>query len=78
MGAMLAYLVLVGMSDPVWFDANHVTPPIEQIVVHLSLAAAGLIVGQLVRMVRQVTEEVFARQSPSQSPSQSLSKGGAS
>ncbi|MDX1927976.1 MAG: hypothetical protein SFV81_15735 [Pirellulaceae bacterium] len=82
LGAMLAYLVLVGMRDPVWFDANHATPPIEQMVVHLSLAAAGLIVGQLVRMVRQVTEEVFARQLPSpsssQAPSQSLSKGDAS
>ena len=66
LGAMVAYLVLVGMSDPVWFDADHTTAPIEQIVVQLSLAAAGLVVGQLVRMVRQVTEEVFARPSNSQ------------
>ena len=65
-GAMAAYLILVGMRDPVWFDANHVTPPIDQLIVHLSLAAAGLVVGQLVRMMRQVTEEVFAQQSSSQ------------
>lgn len=61
-GAMAAYLSLVGMRDPGWFDAEHVTAPIEQVIVLLSLAAAGLVVGQLVRMMRQVTEEVFARQ----------------
>jgi hypothetical protein len=65
-GAMGSYLILVAMRDPVWFDADHVTAPIEQMVVQLSLAAAGLIVGQLVRMVRQVSEDVFAHQSSSQ------------
>ncbi len=65
-GSMAAYLVLVGMRDPVWFDANHVTAPIEQLVVHISLAAAGLIVSQLVRMMRQVTEEVFVQKPSSQ------------
>jgi hypothetical protein len=59
---MAAYLSLVGMRDPSWFDAEHVTAPIEQVIVLLSLAAAGLVVGQLVRMMRQVTEEVFTRQ----------------
>ena len=63
---MVAYLILVAMRDPVWFDANHVTPPIEQLVAQVSLAAAGLVVGQLVRMTQQVTEEVFARQSSEQ------------
>ena len=60
--AMAAYLSLVGMQDPAWFDAEHVTAPIEQLIVLLSLAAAGLVVGQQVRMMRQVTEEVMARQ----------------
>ena len=66
LGAMVAYLVLVGMSDPAWFNSDHATAPIEQIIVHLSLAAVGLVVDQLVRMVRQVTEEVFAGPSTSQ------------
>ena len=60
--AMAAYLFLVAIRDPVWFDAEHSTAPIVQLMVHLSLAATGLIVGQLVRMMRQVTDEVFARQ----------------
>ncbi len=62
-GAMAAYLILVGMRDPVWFDANHATAPIEQLVVHMSLAAAGLVIGQLVRMTCQVTSEVFMQHS---------------
>ncbi len=60
--AMASYLFLVAMRDPVWFDVEHTTAPITQLMVHLSLAASGLVVGQLVRMMRQVTEEVFARQ----------------
>lgn len=61
-GSMTAYLSLVGMRDPIWFDAEHVTAPIEQVIVLLSLAAGGLIVGQLVRMMRHVTDEVLTRQ----------------
>ncbi len=61
-GAMVGYLVLVGIRDPKWFDADHATPPIEQLVVLLSLAATGLVIGQLVRMMRQVTGEFMARQ----------------
>lgn len=64
-GAMVAYMFLVATRDPVWFDANHATAPIEQITALLSLAAAGLVIGQLVRMVRQVTEEVFSRHTSS-------------
>jgi hypothetical protein len=65
-GAMAAYLCLVGMRDQVWFDAEHETAPIEQVIVHLSLAGAGMVAGQLVRMMRQVTDEVFARQASKQ------------
>lgn len=65
-GSMAAYLILAGLKDPVWFDADHATAPIDQIVVHLSLAAVGLIVGQIVRMMRQVATEVFAKQFSSQ------------
>lgn len=61
LGAMAAYLSLVGITDPSWFDAEHSTAPIEQMIVLMSLAAVGVIVGQLVRMCRQVTEEVFTR-----------------
>lgn len=60
-GAMAAYLSLVGMQDPKWFDADHATAPIEQLVALLSLAATGLVIGQLVRMMRQVTEDVLSR-----------------
>jgi hypothetical protein len=62
LGTMLAYLFLVGLRDDSWFDATHSTPPIQQMVVHLSLVATGIIVGQLVRMMRQVIAETLARQ----------------
>ncbi len=40
--AMGAYESLVGLRDPVWFDAEHVTSPIQQIVAHLVIAVAAL------------------------------------
>ncbi len=56
LGAMVGYLILVAVDDPKWFDADHATSPIEQIITHLALGATGILSGQLVRMVRQVTE----------------------
>lgn len=61
-GSMLAYCGLVGLADEKWFDANHATPPIVQMVVQLSLAATGIVVGQMVRMIRQVLGETVERQ----------------
>lgn len=55
--SMICYLALVGLRDANWFDADHSTPPIEQMVVLLSLAATGIVLGQLVRMMRQVLSE---------------------
>ena len=53
--SMAGYELLVALRDPVWFDASHTTPPIEQVITQLSLAATGVAVGQLVRMQARVT-----------------------
>ncbi len=56
LSAMVCYELLVGLKDPVWFDAAHTTPPIEQIMMQICLAATGIAIGQLVRMQRQVAD----------------------
>ncbi len=53
LGSLLGYVALVGANDPTWFDANHTTPPVNQLITLTSLAAAGIAAGQLVRMIRQ-------------------------
>lgn len=60
-GSMLSYLWLVGLKDERWFDAVHATPPVQQMVVLLTLAAIGIATGQLLRMIRQVTQETITR-----------------
>jgi hypothetical protein len=60
-GAILAYWALVGWADPGWFDAEHVTPPVQQMVVICSLAATGLAAGQLVMMTRSTAQDYAAR-----------------
>lgn len=62
LAAMLGYLGLVAMRDESWFDANHATPVVEQIVVQLTLAAMGIAIGQLVRLPRRVSEEMLKLQ----------------
>ncbi len=60
-GSMGCYLWLVGQNDPIWFDPVHETPLIEQLVIQLALASTGLVIGQLIRMMRQVFGEHLAR-----------------
>lgn len=65
LGSMVAYLVLVAAVDRrehgAWFDNDHAVPPIEQLMVLLSLALTGVIVGQIVRRVRAMAEDFHAR-----------------
>jgi hypothetical protein len=48
----LGYLVLVGKKDPIWFDENHTTPVVTQLITLLSLGLTGLCLGQIIRRVR--------------------------
>lgn len=60
LGSLIGYLATVGIKDRTWFDADHVVPPVEQLVMLLSLGLTGIILGQVVRRVRQLAAE-FAR-----------------
>jgi hypothetical protein len=70
LGSMLAYVALVATFDlrehGQWFDADHAVPPIEQLMVLMSLALVGVIVGQIVRRVRVMAEEFNERMQQSQ------------
>ncbi len=55
--AVIGYWILVGMHDPTWFDANHETPVVRQFVVALTLAATGLVTGQMLRIMYQLNSE---------------------
>lgn len=64
-GCMIAYLSLVAAIDRrdhgQWFDKDHAVPPIEQLMMLLSLAIVGVIVGQIIRRVRAIAEEFSER-----------------
>lgn len=62
-GSMLGYLALVGLGDPKWFDAEHITPVVDQLVTLTSLGACGVILGQVVRHVRSMAAS-FANLAP--------------
>jgi hypothetical protein len=61
LGCMAGYLVLVGASDPVWFDADHAVPPVQQLMVLASLALTGLFLGQIVRRGQALAVEYAQR-----------------
>ncbi|MBW3598747.1 MAG: hypothetical protein KY475_15915 [Planctomycetes bacterium] len=61
LGCMAGYLAVVGMSDPVWFDPDHAVPPIEQFMVHLSLALCGVVLGQIVRRAQALADDFAQR-----------------
>ena len=63
-GVILGYMVTVGLSDPTWFDAEHTVPPVEQMVMLLSLAPTGIVLGQAIRRVRAMADD-FARREAS-------------
>jgi hypothetical protein len=64
-GSLLGYLTLVAAIDRrdygQWFDEKHAVPPIEQLMMLLSLALVGVIVGQIVRRARAIAEEFNER-----------------
>lgn len=61
LGAMGCYLAVVGASDPHWFDSQHATPVVQQLVALLSIGLTGLIVGQVVRRVRGLAADYARR-----------------
>jgi len=58
--SMLGYVYLVGATDDTWFDADHVVPVSQQLVVLASLGLTGILLGQILRRVRALAED-FAR-----------------
>jgi hypothetical protein len=60
-GSMACYWALVGMHDDTWFDAEHATPVVEQLVTFVSLALTGIVLGQAVRRVKSMAVEYAAR-----------------
>lgn len=60
-GAMIAYMATVGAVDDAWFDAEHAVPLVQQGVSLVCLGATGLIVGQVIRLARQLAEQYHQR-----------------
>lgn len=61
LASMGGYWGVVGLSDEVWFDENHATPVITQIVSIASMGLAGIIAGQVVRATRAIANEFATR-----------------
>jgi hypothetical protein len=61
LGCMLAYEGLVGAADKTWFDADHVIPPVENLIVLLSLGLTGIVIGQVIRRVRALADDYAHR-----------------
>lgn len=61
LASMLGYLSLVGAQDKTWFDAQHDTPLVYQLMTLVSLALAGVIAGQVVRQTRGMAEAYAQR-----------------
>jgi len=57
---MIGYIATVGLSDRTWFNSEHTVSPVEQMVVLLSLALTGMVLGQVIRRFRIMADE-FAR-----------------
>jgi len=64
-GAMLCYLFLLGYAR--WFTERDVTVPrYHQLIVLLALGLTGIIVGQVIRRVRELAQQYAARVSEGQ------------
>ena len=64
LAGMAGYWSLVGLEDAKtsrWFDANHVVPPVTQLIVLLSLSLTGVVLGQVVRLVKGMASEYARR-----------------
>jgi hypothetical protein len=60
-GSMLGYWSLVGLVDKKWFDADHAVPPTVQLITLLSLALTGIVIGQVVRRVKDMAHDYAER-----------------
>jgi hypothetical protein len=60
-GSMACYMWLVGQSDNSWFDENHSTPIIAQSITLCSLASTGIVLGQIVRAARSMSQAYLER-----------------
>lgn len=60
-GCMLAYEALVGRADTTWFDANHAVPVVDNLIMLVSLALTGLILGQVLRRARHAAADYAQR-----------------
>ncbi|HTN74268.1 MAG TPA: hypothetical protein VL096_03440, partial [Pirellulaceae bacterium] len=61
LASMAGYLSLVAGHDKTWFDAEHATPVVQQLVTLVSLAMAGVIAGQVVRKAQAMAHEYADR-----------------
>lgn len=61
LASLLSYLALVGASDPVWFDADHVIPVAEQLLTLISLGLSGILLGQIVRRAKGMAYDYSQR-----------------
>jgi hypothetical protein len=61
LGAMVAYMILVGSVDTSWFDSNHMTPLLKQAISLCSIASTGIVLGQLVRTPRRMANAFVER-----------------
>jgi hypothetical protein len=62
LACMVGYEALVGSADKVWFDADHTTPVVNQLLMLACLALTGIIIGQVVRQQRSLAEAFCERQ----------------
>lgn len=56
-GSLLGYIFLVGKVDTTWFDSDHTTAPVQQLITLCSLSAAGIIAGQVIRSIHFAAHE---------------------
>lgn len=55
------YMILVAYSDSSWFDSNHATPVIQQAITLCSLASTGVVLGQILRASRAMSDTYHGR-----------------
>lgn len=62
LASMAGYMALVGHADrDGWFNEEHAVEPVTQLVMLLSLALTGIMLGQVIRRVRGLAEEYARR-----------------
>lgn len=62
LASMSGYMALVGLADKDgWFNDSHVVEPVTQLVMLLSLALTGIMLGQVIRRVRGLADEYARR-----------------